>query len=81
MRWYTVDYTKLAEELYFSREAAEFLGITVQRLNQLVHEGKIKPLKKNSSGTIFHIHELNLRKEELLIFDEIKEGASCIIQI
>ena len=74
MRWYTVDYTKLAEELYFSREAAEFLGITVQRLNQLVHEGKIKPLKKNSSGTIFHIHELNLRKEELLIFDEIKEG-------
>ena len=73
MRWLTVDYRKLAEELYFSKEAAEFLGITVQRLNQLVHEGKIKPLKKNASGTIFHIHELNLRKEELLIFDKIKE--------
>ena len=74
MRWLTVDYRKLAEELHFSKEAAEFLGITVQRLNQLVHEGKIKPLKKNASGTIFHIHELNLRKEELLIFDKIKEG-------
>lgn len=69
-----MNYSKLAKELYFSKEAAEFLGITVQRLNQLVHEGKIKPLKKNSSGTIFHICELELRKEEMLIFDEVKEG-------
>lgn len=69
-----MDYSKLADNLYFSKEAAEYLGITVQRLNQLVHDGKIKPLKKNASGTIFHLHELNLRKEELLIFDKIKEG-------
>lgn len=69
-----MDYSKLAKELFFSKEAAEFLGITVQRLNQLVHDGKIKPLKKNASGTIFHIQELNLRKEELRIFDKIKEG-------
>lgn len=69
-----MDYKKLSDELFFSKEAAEFLGITVQRLNQLVHDGKIKPLKKNSSGTIFHIRELNLRKEELLIFDKIEEG-------
>lgn len=69
-----MDYSRLARELFFSKEAAEFLGITVQRLNQLVHDEKIKPLKKNASGTIFHIQELNLRKEELRIFDKIKEG-------
>lgn len=69
-----MNYSKLAEKLFFSKEAAEFLGITVQRLNQLVHEGKIRPLKKNSSGTVFHIHELELRKEEMLIFNEVKEG-------
>lgn len=55
---------KLAEELFFSKEAAEYLGISTQRLNVLVKEGKIKPLKKNSSGTVFHIDELKKRKEE-----------------
>ena len=63
----------LAEQLFFSKEAADFLGITVQRLNKLVQEGKIKPLKKNPSGTIYHISELNKRKEELEIFSEIKQ--------
>lgn len=64
----------LAEQLFFSKEAADFLGITVQRLNKLVQEGKIKPLKKNPSGTVYHISELNKRKEELEIFSEIKQG-------
>lgn len=41
-----MDYEKLSKQLYFSKEAAEFLGITVQRLNKLVKEGKIRPLKK-----------------------------------
>ena len=31
----------LADQLFFSKEAAEFLGITVQRLNTLVKEGKV----------------------------------------
>lgn len=69
-----MDYERLASELFFSKEAAEYLGITMQRLNQLIHDGKVKPLKKNASGTIFHIAELNLRKEELHIFDKIQEG-------
>ena len=55
----------LAEKLFFSKEAAEYLGITVQRLNKLVQEEKVKPLKKNASGTIFHLDELNRRKEQL----------------
>ena len=62
----------LADQLFFSKEAAEFLGITVQRLNKLVKEGKIKPLKKNASGTIFHIDELERRKKELKIFSEVE---------
>lgn len=62
---------KLAAQLFFSKEAAEYLGITVQRLNKLVQEGKVIPLKKNSSGTIFHIDELNRRKEEVEIFTKV----------
>lgn len=66
----------LADQLFFAKEAAEFLGITVQRLNKLVQEEKIKPLKKNASGTIFHIDELNRRKEELAIFTKIGSGGA-----
>ncbi|MCM1286905.1 MAG: DNA-protecting protein DprA [Clostridium sp.] len=66
----------LANQLFFAKEAAEFLGITVQRLNKLVQEEKIKPLKKNASGTIFHIDELNRRKEELAIFTKIESGGA-----
>ena len=65
---------KLAEKLFFSKEAAEYLEITPQRLNTLVKEGKIKPLKKNSSGTIFHINELEKRREEQTIFEKISQG-------
>lgn len=64
----------LAEELFFAKEAAEYLGITVQRLNKLIQDDKIKPLKKNSSGTLFHIDELNRRKEELAIFTTNENG-------
>lgn len=63
-----------ADELLFAKEAAEYLGITVQRLNKLIQEDKIKPLKKNASGTIFHIDELDRRKEELAIFTKVGNG-------
>lgn len=76
-----MDIKRLSEELFFSKEAAEFLGITVQRLNILVKEGKVKPLKKNASGTIFHIDELERRKRELKIFSEVegKEGNGMFV--
>ena len=61
----------LSEDLFFSKEAAEYLGITTQRLNKLVQEGKIHPLKKNASGAVFHIDELNRRKEELSVFSQV----------
>lgn len=62
-----------SEELFFAKEAAEYLGITTQRLNKLVQEGKIHPLKKNASGSVFHIEELNRRKEELAIFSKVQQ--------
>ncbi len=68
-----------ADELFFSKEAADFLGITVQRLNKLVQTGKIVPLKKNSSGTVFHISELLRRKEEIAVFSEIHEVTGEIV--
>lgn len=64
----------LADELFFSKEAADYLNITTQRLNTLVKEGKIMPLKKNASGTIFHIDELNKRREEQRIFLKVGQG-------
>lgn len=54
----------LADKLFFSREAADYLNITTQRLNALVKEEKLRPLKKSPSGTIFHIDELNKRIKE-----------------
>ena len=64
----------LVDQLFFSKEAAKYLGITVQRLNKLVKDGKVKPLKKNSSGTVYHIDELNRRRDELKIFKEVQQG-------
>ena len=71
-----INYSKLSEQLLFSKEAAEYLGITVQRLNKLVQDGKIRPLKKNSSGAIYHIDELKRRQEELSIFRNIEQGGA-----
>lgn len=69
-----MDEKTLADQLFFAKEAAEYLGITAQRLNKLVQEEKVKPLKKSASGTIFHLNELNRRKEELEIFTKINQG-------
>lgn len=71
-----MEHEKLADQLFFSKEAADFLGITVQRLNKLVQEGKLLPVKKSASGAIFHIKDLEKRKEELAIFTTNKIGVS-----
>ena len=65
----------LANRLYFSKEAADYLEITPQRLNTLVKEGKIQPLKKSPSGTIFLLEELKKRKEEQRIFSSEDQGS------
>ena len=58
------------KDLFFSKEAADFLGISVQRLNKLTKDNTIKPFKKNSSGTVYLLQELQKRKDELAIFKE-----------
>lgn len=54
--------TIISEEIMFAKEAAGFLGISVQRLNKLVHKGDIVPVKMNPSGTLFLKRDLEERK-------------------
>lgn len=56
---------ELSDELLFSREAADFLGITPQRLNQIVQSKKLIPIKKSASGMIFMKSDLAKRSLEL----------------
>ncbi len=57
--------TTIETKTYFTKEAAEYLGISVQRLNQLVQAGKITPIKRTSGAMLFIREDLDLRKEEL----------------
>ena len=52
----------LMMNVYTSIEAAEYLNISVQRLNQLVHENKLKPIKKSKSILLFLKSDLDERK-------------------
>ena len=52
---------ELIDNMLFSKEAADYLGITTQRLNQLVHAGQIVPIKRTSSGAIFLRSDLDNR--------------------
>lgn len=54
----------IAKETLFSSEAAEYLSISPQRLNQLVHSGKLKPVKQTSAGMLFLKSDLDKRKKE-----------------
>lgn len=67
IRFETIEQLKsfLSEELLFTNEATQLLGITPQRLNQLVHSGKISPVKSSRAGTLFLKQELEERKKEI----------------
>lgn len=52
----------LMREIFTSNEAAEYLNISTQRLNQLVHEGKLKPVKTSKSIMLFLRQDLDQRK-------------------
>lgn len=56
----------VSEEVLFAREAAEFLSISPQRLNQLVHSNQLKPIKRSSAGTLFLKQDLVERKKGLV---------------
>lgn len=52
----------LMKDVFTSSEAAEFLNISTQRLNQLVHENKIVPIKTSKSVMLFLRQDLQERK-------------------
>ena len=56
------DIELLMKDVFTSNEAAEYLNISTQRLNQLVHEGKLKPIKTNKSIMLFLRQDLDERK-------------------
>ena len=43
------DIVELMKDVYTSSEAAEYLNISTQRLNQLVHDKRIEPIKVSKS--------------------------------
>lgn len=51
----------LMNDIYTSREAAEYLQISMQRLNQLVHDQQIIPIKVSKSVTLFWKEDLDKR--------------------
>ena len=55
--------TFVANEVMFTSEAAQFLGISNQRLNQLVQTGKLQPVKVNRTASLFLKADLEKRKE------------------
>lgn len=56
---------QVVNDLFFSKEAADYLGISSQRLNQLVHAGQVIPIKKTSAGSLFLRQDLDERKRNL----------------
>lgn len=53
---------ELMKEIFTSSEAAEYLNISMQRLNQLVHEKRISPIKSSKSVMLFLKSDLEKRK-------------------
>lgn len=51
----------LMNDIYTSREAAEYLQISTQRLNQLVHDQQIIPIKVSKSVMLFWKEDLDKR--------------------
>lgn len=52
---------EIMKDVFSSSEAAEYLNISMQRLNQLVHEKRILPLKASKSVMLFLKSDLDKR--------------------
>ncbi|MDF4200400.1 helix-turn-helix domain-containing protein [Bacillus subtilis] len=55
----------IQEEVLTAAEAGELLGITRQRLSTLVTSGKLKPVKKVGTVTLFLLGHVQALKKEL----------------
>lgn len=54
-----IEREELIKKLLFSNEAAEYLGITKQRLCVLTKNKKIKCLKNTKACNLYHIDDLD----------------------
>lgn len=59
----------IAGEVLFTNEAAKQLGISTQRLHQLVQSGKLVPIKQNRAGSLFLRRDIEARKFDLANLD------------
>lgn len=59
----------ISSDIYFTSEAAKFLNISNQRLNQLVQSGKLTPVKSSKAGSLFLKIDLEERLKELSMFE------------
>ncbi|WP_458117996.1 DNA-protecting protein DprA [Bacillus sp. PK6-026] len=55
----------ISKEVLLTKEAAEYLDISTQRLHQLTQSGKIQPIKSSRAGSLFLKDELYERKFEI----------------
>ncbi|WP_296877948.1 DNA-protecting protein DprA [Thomasclavelia sp.] len=53
---------ELMKDVYTSSEAAEYLNVSTQRLNQLVHDKQIEPIKISKSVMLFLKSDLDKRR-------------------
>lgn len=69
---------ELAENIYSSKEACEYLGITKQRLSVLVKENKIPLLKNTKYINLFLFNDLYEYKTRKNILKELRTGKYVI---
>lgn len=69
---------ELAENIYSSKEACEYLGITTQRLSVLVKENKIPLLKNTKHINLFLFNDLYEYKIRKNILKELRTGKYVI---
>ena len=69
---------ELAEIIYSSQEACEYLGITKQRLSVLVKENKIPLLKNTKHINLFLFNDLYEYKTRKNILKELRTGKHVI---
>ncbi len=60
----------IKQQVMFSSEVIEYLGVSRQTLNSLVHRGKLVPIKDDKNTKLFLRSDVEDRKQEA---DELKK--------
>lgn len=69
---------ELSENIYSSKEACEYLGITKQRLNVLANQNRIPRLKNTKSMSLFLFNDLYEYKTRRQYPKNLKTGKKII---